>query len=147
MCYMQSLSHSSWIYYSNNILSTIRMKFPVMWFSQIICHFHSLKRIIPAVSPNTCSPCRISCSHRSDYKGSNFWIIEQCSSLKVNRRFGRTGPLHLHCRRRSLVLFATFYHADFSLGSFFDREDGGDMFHRNVGWLSANYYTALYPKT
>jgi hypothetical protein len=28
---------------------------------------------------------------------------------------------------------------------FFDPEDGGDMFLRNIGWLSADY-TALYPR-
>jgi hypothetical protein len=35
--------------------------------------------------------------------------------------------------------------AGFLLGLFFDPEDGGDMFLRNVGRLSKNY-TALYPK-
>jgi hypothetical protein len=33
----------------------------------------------------------------------------------------------------------------FLLGIFFDPEDGGDMFLRNVGWLSADY-TTLYPR-
>jgi hypothetical protein len=36
-------------------------------------------------------------------------------------------------------------HADFSLGLFFDPEDEGDIFLRNVGWLSTNY-TELYPR-
>jgi hypothetical protein len=31
------------------------------------------------------------------------------------------------------------------LGSFIDPEDGGDMFLRNIGWLSTNY-TALHPQ-
>jgi hypothetical protein len=30
------------------------------------------------------------------------------------------------------------------LGLFFDPEDGGDIFLRNVGWLSTDYI-ALYP--
>jgi hypothetical protein len=30
-------------------------------------------------------------------------------------------------------------------GLFFDPEDGGDMFLRNVGWLSTDY-TVLYPR-
>jgi hypothetical protein len=36
-------------------------------------------------------------------------------------------------------------HAGFFLSLFFDLKDGGDMFFRNVGWLSAGYVT-LYPK-
>jgi hypothetical protein len=31
------------------------------------------------------------------------------------------------------------------LGLFFDYEDGGDMFLRNVGWLSTDH-VALYPR-
>jgi hypothetical protein len=37
------------------------------------------------------------------------------------------------------------FYAGFLLGLFFDPEDGGDMFLRNVGWLSADY-TALCRK-
>jgi hypothetical protein len=36
-------------------------------------------------------------------------------------------------------------HPGFSLGLFFDPEDEGDMFTRNIGSISADY-TALYPK-
>jgi hypothetical protein len=40
-------------------------------------------------------------------------------------------------------LFSYLLQARFVLGIFFDPEDGGDMFLRNVGWLSADYM-ALY---
>jgi hypothetical protein len=58
-----------------------------------------------------------------------FWDITPCSPLRVNRRFGGTYGLHLQSR----ALLATFFHAGFLLGLFFDPEDGGDMFLRNVG--------------
>jgi hypothetical protein len=38
-------------------------------------------------------------------------------------------------------LFATYFYTGIL---FFDPEEGGDMFTRNFGWLSADY-TALYP--
>jgi hypothetical protein len=40
---------------------------------------------------------------------------------------------------------ATYFHAGFLLGLFFDPEHGGDMFLRNVGCLSMDY-TKLYPR-
>jgi hypothetical protein len=40
---------------------------------------------------------------------------------------------------------ATCSHAGFWLSLFFDPEDGGDTFLRNVGWLSTDYM-ALYPR-
>jgi hypothetical protein len=48
-------------------------------------------------------------------------------------------------RKNSRPLFATCVHAGFLLDLFFDLEDGGDMFLRNVGLLSRDY-TALYPR-
>jgi hypothetical protein len=56
-----------------------------------------------------------------------FWDITPCSLLKVNRRFGGT------CR---------CFQAGFLLGLFFDPEEEGDMFRRNLGYLSTDY-TAL----
>jgi hypothetical protein len=35
------------------------------------------------------------------------------------------------------------YHPSFLLGLFFDSENGGDMFLRNVGWLSTDYATII----
>jgi hypothetical protein len=67
------------------------------------------------------------------------------SLLKVNQRFGGTYRLHLQGRKISRALLATCFHAGFLLCSFYDLEDGGDMFLRNVGWLSTDYMS-LYPK-
>jgi hypothetical protein len=61
-------------------------------------------------------------------KSSIFWDRKPCSLLKVNRRFGKT-------RRLACYLL----HVGFSSGLFFDPEDGGDTFLRNVGWLSKYY--------
>jgi hypothetical protein len=48
------------------------------------------------------------------------WGITPCNPLKVNRHFGGTeAACHL-------------FDAGFLLGLFFDPEDGGDMFLRNV---------------
>jgi hypothetical protein len=37
------------------------------------------------------------------------------------------------------------FHTGLLLGLFFDPEDGGDIFLRNVVWLSTDY-TTLYPR-
>jgi hypothetical protein len=58
---------------------------------------------------------RILGSHSGGYEIFILWDITPCIPLKVN------GSL------------------------FFDPEDGGDMFLRNVGWISMKY-TALYPR-
>jgi hypothetical protein len=65
-----------------------------------------------------------------------FWDVTQYSLLKVNRSFGGTCRIHLQAwktsqarnrRQASRALLATYI---------FDPEDRGDMFLRNVGWLS-----------
>jgi hypothetical protein len=38
-----------------------------------------------------------------------------------------------------LCLLSNRFHADFLLGLLFEPEDEGDMFLRNVGWLSTDY--------
>jgi hypothetical protein len=68
--------------------------------------------------------------------------------LNVNRRFGGTCRLHLkgrgifQARNQSSALY--MLHVGVLLVLVFEPDDGGDMFLRNVGWLSADY-TSLYP--
>jgi hypothetical protein len=63
-------------------------------------------------------------------KSSIFWNITTRSPLKV--RWKQSPACYL-------------LHAGFLLCLFFDTENGGDMFLRNVCWLSTDY-TALYPR-
>jgi hypothetical protein len=78
-----------------------------------------------------------------------FWDMTLCSPLSFNQRFGETYRLYLQGRRNKfsknpaskqvasrMLVFCWTY--------FFDPEDGGDMFLRNVGWNSTDY-TASYP--
>jgi hypothetical protein len=101
-------------------------------------------------------------------KCSVFWDIMPCIPLKVNWRFGGTCRLHFRGRiKPSKKLAWSRQQAepgiDQSRGEliqaggqqcsacyrfhagFFDSEDGGDLFLRNVRWLSTQY-TALYPR-
>jgi hypothetical protein len=61
------------------------------------------------------------------------WDITPCSPLKVSGRFGGH-RVHLQGRRIGpSALLAIFFHAGFLLVLFFDPEDEGDMFLRNLG--------------
>jgi hypothetical protein len=58
--------------------------------------------------------------------------------MKMNRRFGVTWRFHLQDRKRSQaknqqVSACYLFHAGFCPGLFFDPENGGDMFFRNIG--------------
>jgi hypothetical protein len=84
----------------------------------------------------------------------------QCNLSKANRRFGGTCRLHLQGRRisRARSQRESRWQAEppeqsrachlFSPGFLalliFDPEDGGDMFFRNVGWLSTDYTALIY---
>jgi hypothetical protein len=60
-------------------------------------------------------------------KSCIFWDITPCNPFKVNRRSEGTCRLHLQGQK-----IRQDPPAGFLLGLFFDPEDGGDMFLRNV---------------
>jgi hypothetical protein len=75
-------------------------------------------------------------------KGSIFRYTTPCNLLKVNWRFGGTYRLYLLGWRISQAInqqLVTCFHAGSLLGVFFKPEAGGDMFLRNVGWLTLDY--------
>jgi hypothetical protein len=84
-------------------------------------------------------------------KSTIFWDIIPCSPLKVNRRFEEIYRLHLQgqiIRGTKTIVKAggkQEYQAELAIyfHAFFDLEDGGDLFLRNVGLLSREY-TALF---
>jgi hypothetical protein len=53
--------------------------------------------------------------------------ITPCISSKANQLFGETCRFHFQGD-----LLATCFHAGFVLGLFFDPENGGDIFLRNI---------------
>jgi hypothetical protein len=70
-------------------------------------------------------------------KSSIFWDITPCSPLKVNQYFEEKFRLHPQGRRISQAKAPGIkpggkQSSDFLLGLFFDSEDGGEMFLRNV---------------
>jgi hypothetical protein len=77
-------------------------------------------------------------------KSSIFWDITPCSPVKVNPRFGGK---YFHLQDRRISLLATCFHDGFLLNLFFQLEDGGDIFLRNVCWLSTNYKGVISQKT
>jgi hypothetical protein len=80
-----------------------------------------------------------SCLDRNT-KSSSFRDITPYSPLKTNRRFGGTCRLHLQGRRIKTIKKTRAKHVGsiallrigFMLGLFFDPDDGGHMFFRNV---------------
>jgi hypothetical protein len=75
------------------------------------------------------------------------WDMTPCTLLSVNRCFGGTYRLHLQNRinKFSKKTASRWCLAFFCWTYFFDPEDGGDMFLRNVRWNSMDY-TASYTR-
>jgi hypothetical protein len=67
-----------------------------------------------------------------------FWDMMPCSLLRCNRRFAGTCRLQLQGRKKKFQL-ATCLLAGSCWNVFFDPEDGGDTFLRNVGCISTDY--------
>jgi hypothetical protein len=65
-----------------------------------------------------------------------FWDMTPCSALSGTRRIGGTYRLHLQACHLLARCFAEL---------FYNPEDGGDTFLRNVGYHST-HYTASYPR-
>jgi hypothetical protein len=83
-------------------------------------------------------------------KSSVFWDTTPCSALKLNRRFKGTclqlqGWWMSQAKKKKNSLNQIASRAGFLLGLFFDPEDGGDMYHPNIGRLSTDYM-ALCPR-
>jgi hypothetical protein len=78
-------------------------------------------------------------------KSSILWDITPVSPLKVNRHFGGTCRLHLQVRRISQA--KNQRGGGFLLGLFFDPEDEGDMFLRDVGLTFNGLHCVISQKT
>jgi hypothetical protein len=75
--------------------------------------------------------------NRRILKHSQRWDITLRNSVKINRRFGGTNPIHLQYRRvrearmnnsNSWLLYVGFF-----LRVFFDLQEEEDVFLRNIG--------------
>jgi hypothetical protein len=80
-------------------------------------------------------------SHSDGYEEFYLLVLTLCSPLEVNRCFWGTCRLHLWAQGISQAKL----HTSFLLSLLLDSEDGGDMFLRNIGWLSRDYIV-LYPR-
>jgi hypothetical protein len=62
------------------------------------------------------------------WKNIIFWDKTPCNPLKVKQVNQLEG--------RKQAVLASYFHAGDLFGLFFNPEDGGGMFLRNVGWIS-----------
>jgi hypothetical protein len=83
-------------------------------------------------------------SHRVQLT-TKFLLNNIYSNQSVPHRKHITSPSTGSNKKSRKALLTTSYHAGFLLGLIFETEDRGDIFLRNVGWLSTDY-TALYPR-
>jgi hypothetical protein len=82
--------------------------------------FHNIRHyIVVSVSAGHCRNYSTTMWRDAAVIFTEFWSMDKCLAL------------------------LTSFHAGFSFGLFFNPEDGGHIFNRNVGWLSTDY-TPLY---
>jgi hypothetical protein len=74
-------------------------------------------------------------------KSSVFWDIAPCSPVKIKWRFGVIYRLHLHDRKLRYAELSAFYliRGDFLLSLLINSEVEGDIFLRNLLWISPSY--------
>jgi hypothetical protein len=70
-------------------------------------------------------------SHSGGYENYTFWDITPCNPLKAKRRFG--GTVFSIFRIEEKTKQVTSMKAGGKQNLFFDPEDGGDIFLRNIG--------------
>jgi hypothetical protein len=95
----------------------------------------------------TCSIFRVWGSHTGGYekfcllKYNALWSTENQQTFRKN--MSKNKPSKKISVKAGSKRNQSYFNACFFLGLFFDTEDGGHMFLRNIGWLSTDH-TAFY---